>query len=431
MIFGFLFNFTMLTYAGGASSSSSSSVQSGKKAIIIVPGICGSELFSSKQQRVKGVDYEQGHRFWPPNCITPFLDGHKKLKPEDFNEVTIEAISNDIKYICCEDNGDSKVEMMTSNPILDCRENTDQRSFGIANCYKKLVKNIVKDTDCDYNVVFYSYDWRRGNKSTAMELERLVNDQDYESVVLVGHSMGCLVCASYLTNEANKAKVEKSIFLGAPFLGSPKAFSVIDEGKFVDGFLGEILGPFIRPVIKDITRDCKALYELLPPRQYFDIMRQGYLKSSDEQGNITEINNYEETVDKICYEIGGRYTKEFLQLAQQFYDTLFNDNQFVLCDENLKVYNILGTKQNTPGEIVIGGKEGNKEIKKEGDGMVTIESALVGDALDNKTCYYLKRVSHMGLMSNRVCLKLIGDILNDRDSARRLNGCIATDRISK
>lgn len=415
IIIGVLFNFTMLIYA--ESVNNNSSPQLGKKAIIIVPGIGGSELFSAKNQRINGVNYEQGYRFWPPDCITPFLDGKQKLSTEDFNNVKIDTIANNIKLICCKSTGESKIGMMPSNPILDCRNNTEKRNFGIVNCYKKLVKTIVKCTDPnEYDVVFFSYDWRQGNTSSAVELERLINEQNYKNVILVGHSMGCLVCSSYLTNKENKAKVEKGIFMGAPLLGAPKAFSVIAEGKFIDGLLGELLAPIINPLLKDITRNCKSLYELLPPKQYFDIMQRGYLKLCDKQGNIKEINNYGDTVNVIRYEIGGKCVNEFLESAQRFYDTLFNDNQFVLYDENLKVYNILGINQFTPGEIVINAQSDNKELKTNGDGMVTIESALVGNTLSNKVNYYLKGVSHMGLMSNRLCMKLIRDILNNKDN---------------
>ncbi len=426
MILSILFSCTVVSYAESLDVIDSSI---GKKAIIIVPGICGSELFSSKKQRINGVDYEKGHRFWPPECITPFFDNKGVIKPQDFDNLQLESISNDLKLICCLDNGMSKIEMMPSNPVLDCRKNNEKRNFGIVNCYEKLVKSIIKNTDeNEYDIIFFSYDWRQRNEDTATELENLINEKNYKNISLVGHSMGSLVCTSYLSKEENKVKVDKTIFLGAPLLGSPKAFSVLDEGRFIDGILGSIFAPLVNPIIKDITRNCRSVYELLPPKQYFDLLKKGYLKKCDGKGNIELLDTYEDTVDFIAHKIGGVNTKEFLVAAQKFYDTLFKDGNFLLSDKDLKVYSILGINQVTPEGVVVYEKGPNKEIKCNGDGMVTVQSALVANSLIEKKNYYLRNISHMGLMSNPTSVKLVCDILNDKDNIKKVNRVIVTDK---
>lgn len=392
---------------------------SGKRAVIIIPGIGGSELFSAEDQVVDGTRYAKNHRFWPPECLMPFVD------MLDFNETSlkekfdINAAIKDLSLIACNSDGTSRVKMMPANPILDCKKNPKKRNFGVIDFYKKLVTDVCKNvTDSNCDVIFFSYDFRRSNKDTAAELERLITENNYESVDLIGHSMGCLVCSSFLANKQNQSKTDKIILIGGPLLGAPKAYSVLDEGRFVDGVPGILTSPLIAPIIKNLVRNFPSVYELLPPKQYFDVEPNGYLINGVDYSKPTEIKNYEETVEFINKRAITKNSNDFLYNAQIFYDGLFKDGCFVLEDSKLKVCNILGIHQNTPGSIVVNKKTRldpwtNKEIKKDGDGMVTIESALVGKALNEKDNYYLKNVSHMGLIFNKASLALVRSILND------------------
>lgn len=392
---------------------------SGKKAIIIIPGISGSELFSSEDQVVNGTFYSKNHRFWPPECIMPIMDMIGFTDVDVKEKIDIEAIKKDIDLIACNPDGTSKVKMMPVNPILDCKSNSDNRNFGAIDIYKKLVKSVCASVDSsEYDVVFFSYDFRRSNKDTAMELEKLIKENNYESVDLIGHSMGCLVCASYLASEQNQSKTDKIILIGGPLLGSPKAYSVLDEGRFLEGMLGLMTRPLVAPIIKNIVQNCPAVYELLPPKQYFDVEPDGYLRNGVDYSKPNKIKNYEDTVKFINNRMISKNSDNFLHNAQKFYDDLFKKGCFVLEDSKLKVYNILGIDQSTPVSIVVNKKSKldmwpNKEIKANGDGMVTIDSALAGNALNEKDNYYLKLVSHIELILNKVSVDLICNILNN------------------
>lgn len=414
MVICFIFNFSTISFTFAKDE--------GKRAIIIIPGIGASELFSAKDQEIDGTFYPKSHRFFPPECVMPFVDIDEFKGIDAIGGLNIAEIMKDINLIAYNDAGVSRVSMMPTNPVLDCKNNPENRNFGTVDCYKKLVKSLVASVDNnEYDVVFFSYDWRRSNKDTAKDLESLIVEKNYKDVTLIGHSMGTLVCSSYLSNAQNKRKIDKVILLGGPLLGAPKTYSVLDEGRFVDGALGVITSPIVAPILKNVLQNCPAAYELLPPKQYFNIEPDGYLSQSPTSTTKqqTKINSYEDTIQFINKRGISKISNDLLNKAQAFYDSLFANGNFVLEDESVKLYNILGTNQLTPGNIVVNEKAKgviwtNKELKVDGDGMVSIPSALVGTALSKKNNYYFKGVSHIGLISNKSSIELICNILSNK-----------------
>ena len=51
-----------------------------------------------------------------------------------------------------------------------------------------------------------------------------------------------------------------------------------------------------------------------------------------------------------------------------------------------------------------------------GDNLVSIKSALVGHALDNKDNYYINNVSHMSLATNKFCVYMVSNLVKDNTS---------------
>lgn len=73
----------------------------------------------------------------------------------------------------------------------------------------------------EYDVLCWQYDWRTHLDGVAQQLDKFITDNEYESVVIIGHSMGCNVTSRYLAlGEEQRAKVEKFIAFGGPFLGA-------------------------------------------------------------------------------------------------------------------------------------------------------------------------------------------------------------------
>lgn len=390
---------------------------SDKNTIIIVPGLLGSELFSSKDQTVDSTFFKKGHRFWVPECVMPFIDQDAQINLEKLSEAQLSSIIRDLSFVVCDEDGNSKVAVMKTNPILDCRNNPDTRNFGTANFYNKFVEELIKNTDEEnYDIVFFSYDWRLSCGKIAQELEKFINKNEYQHVTLISHSMGGLVCASYLSNPQNKQVVDKVISLGSPFLGSTRAFSAIDYGKFIDGFLGFLSAPILSPFIKSVAECCPAVYELLPPKQYFDYSNSGYLNRPNFNICIEpkNVKTYDATVKYILKNRSWpKCASKLLKNAQKFHDTLYKDGKFVLDDENIKLYNVIGADTKTIDKVNLTKMScvWPKEIYINGDGLVTIKSALVGNNLESKENYYVNNISHMDLALNKDSIKLVIDLI--------------------
>lgn len=399
------------------------SIEKPKKPLIIIPGICGSELFASETQRYDNFIYEKGYCFWPPQSVIPFIDEEDKATLEDISALSLKQITNDLKFIVCNEDGSSKVSIMPSNPILDCRNNPDNRNFGTADCYKKLV-NFLKQNinENEYQIIFFSYDWRQSNAKTALELEKFINQYNFDDITFLTHSMGGLVCASYLTKQENRNKVDKTICLGAPFLGSPKAFGAIDDGKFFDGIIGAVSAPVAFPLVKALSRNCQSVYELLPPSQYFDVQEIPYLSRKGSGLSSCcmaprEISTYEDSINFLTY--GRSWTKNvdmFLKNAQNFHDSLYSNGKFILNRNDIKLYNISGYNLPTISQIIVNNKQSSIDMtkfSKQGDGTVLLSSSTCGNSIKNNL--YIKNVSHMELISKLPCLKVISKILNNKE----------------
>ena len=401
-----------------AFAESGAAKASQKKTVIIVPGLLGSELFSAKNQVVDSTYFKKGYRFWVSECVSQFIDPDSRTDLSDLSDIQIKTIKRDLSLIACDKDGNSKVSVMPTNPILDCRNNPDKRNFGVANFYGELVKKIVSNIDENqYNVVFFSYDWRLSSAKVADLLGDFIDNNGYTDITFVTHSMGGNVCASYLSNAQNAKNVEKTITLGAPFLGSARALTAIDYGKFVDGFLGFMSSPILNPVIKSVAENCPSIYELLPPKQYFSYSGNGYINKPNPNICLPPINieTYDDTVKYILQKRSWpNGASNLLGRAQDFHDTLYKNGEFVLKDDNIKMYNIVGFDTNTIEQVSFlrTKKAWPSEVYKNGDGIVLVKSAVAGDALENKNNYYVRNVSHMDLAKRDFCIQMIIDFIN-------------------
>ena len=72
-----------------------------------------------------------------------------------------------------------------------------------------------------YDVVFFPYNWLGDVNESAQLLADDINSKGYDKVVLVTHSTGALVAATYIASStANQMKVEKAILLAPPLFGT-------------------------------------------------------------------------------------------------------------------------------------------------------------------------------------------------------------------
>ena len=443
-----------------------------EKAVIIVPGIVGSEIFAAKSQQFNGVQYSENHRIWPPEEIhklirrnapdtsalfeektddedivqtegvsQPIIEDENGAEIERHNApkilgLDIERVINDFKNLVCDDEGKSKLLTKPSYPF-DCRKEGNERFYGSVDVYKDLAESLVNNEKLsDYNIIFFSYDWRLSNVDIANELEKFINTNKYEDVILVAHSMGGLACTCYLSNEVNKAKVDKFIAIGTPFLGANKAINVVESGQFFDGLIGSIIAPVANGFIKDIIKNCPSAYELFPPEQIVSMKDYNILEELSYSylccgcfscfNSGPQVENIVHAYDKYTEIFTNRWNRNipnisrFLSNAQLFHNRLYKNDRSILLDD-VDLYNIVGYNINTIGtsqiiyDVADVGEDQNGELTytmmDDGDGTVTFVSSTMNNTLPHDKSYRVKDVDHLGLVSDESVIKLISNII--------------------
>jgi len=122
----------------------------------------------------------------------------------------------------------------------------------------------------------FAYDWRtdlsESAKALAAKLEALqadlrsLPDADDE-VALAGHSTGGLILRRALAEPGMQAKVSHAFFISVPFLGAPKALSVILTGQDPPG--GDRMILFVTAdSLRDMALSMPIVYHLAPSAAY-------------------------------------------------------------------------------------------------------------------------------------------------------------------
>lgn len=147
------------------------------------------------------------------------------------------------------------------------------RDYGIIPQYSSLVKDLnscgFEENSNPPTLICFAYDWRKSNvlasRALSTELENaLKQNATIDEIILIGHSMGGLICRYYLESGefiASPAfsKVSKLITLATPHMGSPLALTAI---------LGQDRKMWLRPdQVAKFAADPRypAVYELMPP----------------------------------------------------------------------------------------------------------------------------------------------------------------------
>ena len=183
---------------------------------------------------------------------------------------------------------------------MRAKEGSTQRAdstfdeYGVLNVYETLVNGLRGAFDKNhggtgaYEVIFFPYNWLGDLNESAAKLETHINQNGYSSVVLIGHSTGGLLAACYMARGNTPPKVEKAIFIATPFYGSYSALEALEFGTQVQaqnaltdiikgGFLqGSILGGLAKTVVeayyktyvRTMVRNSPTTYQLLPSDEY-------------------------------------------------------------------------------------------------------------------------------------------------------------------
>lgn len=213
-------------------------------AVIVVPGIMGSEL------------KEGDKTVWGVKSLRWYFD---VWKSNQFKSLALTQRERDGEY------GRITATDLLSGPAFLPR-------FGLTNPYYNLVKRLQGDSVHPDAVTTFPYDWRlpvayngallarrieqhvqRWNQHPAAREYRAEYPQAAANVVVVAHSMGGLVAQ----HAAERVEVDRIIALGTPWHGS-----ILSLNAMSAGVLNKL--PFSESAVRNLTVALPSMYDLLP-----------------------------------------------------------------------------------------------------------------------------------------------------------------------
>ena len=402
----------------------------GKKPIIFIPGIAGSELFNIDPSLVT-----------PEERATGMISGDK--------EKSAKRIWVPIGYDASKANNDLN---LNSNPDLFGLQQGDlrkvpvfQRHTGPVAMYASLFGQLMSNFP-DRPVYLFSYDWRKSNVETAEKLDAFINkitDGGKVKVDIIAHSMGGIVSAHYLKN--HDEKVDKYLSFGAPYEGAPSAFSTLSSRSLVGGFLDVIIEKLVG-IKPDIATSFTSMVELLPTQRMIEKYPYQFVSTSNLNSFNNILNNSYRNYDEILKaadKANVAYSADLatVDMAMSNVSEYDRYNQFI---DNSALYRINGERNgevflmhrpnsmffvgNNHPTVVSGYFPGNQDIlykvnpisTPEGDGMVPLYSATMGMTFEEMTSDVrakFKEVNgdHLGMLLDLGNLRAMCDFLSGRE----------------
>lgn len=359
------------------------------KAIVVVPGIMGSNLVKTATNEVVWGDWMG-------------------------NSMDIIKLHDAFQSLECDDRGRTLYTLEA------------QKDYGYGDVYKDIITTLENDSVIrdEYDIIFFPYDWRKGINKIAEELNKFIDG--YDDVIFVAHSMGGLVTERYLAYYGDD-KVSKQITAGTPFWGTPVMLSVLDQGNlgYIITDLDWTAQVFTSLELPSILKNLGSCYDLLPNKEYVD-----------ESPWLYEYRRvFENWYDVFWYNGGYFYYTfdEFDKLISNDYNGYLweygkmDHYQIDISQNNtsdLKRVALVGAGYNTISEIEVAYFEGkNMYVPRYsiGDGVVTITSSTMNfnhDMLDMRIFY---DANHMGLIQNENCIK---EIVNEIKADMKINSRI-------
>ena len=259
----------------------------------------------------------------------------------------------------------------------------------------------------------FPYDWRLGVKNAAAALAGTVAAARAASpdgkISIIGYSMGGLIAKEYLAGLADTSFIDKLILAGAPQLGSPAAFKVLNYGDNL-GFQIPVLNIDIlnHNEVKKIAQNMPSIYDLLPSRAYVQDAG-GYVQ--DFRNGGSSVLDYDGTSRLMLADPSGSRNGGLLAEADALHGGI--DNEPVNAPD---IYNIVGCSEPTISEYHIY-DDGFLDISRDaGDGTVPLVSAM--DRANGAKNYFisgsLTGITHTSLVSDFRTDALITAILDGK-----------------
>lgn len=152
--------------------------------------------------------------------------------------------------------------------------------YGANSTYKTLVDRLRAEFVDEYDVRFFPYNWLEDLNDSVKKLERDIRKNHYDSVIFVTHSTGGLLASAFIAkSNANKLLVSKAIMIAAPLFGTYASLLPIERGDSRKFDFNEILSNIdwfshgldaITPKswVRGWAKNSPTTYQLLPSSEY-------------------------------------------------------------------------------------------------------------------------------------------------------------------
>lgn len=404
-----------------------------KEAIIILPGITGSELVAAEDWGAGVSSVKEGDILWLPKPVSELFGTYRDLRKqgvqaffqEDYSDTDTTILPSSAHVFPGLALAPALPDLQESldRLVLDssgrapfkirARQVEPQDSYvGTFGSTTKLYHTCMEKYGDTHDVVFFGYDWRKSVSETAAQLKMFIDLREYEKMTFVCHSMGGIVASYYLAeNESDIEKVERVITMGTPFGGSPKALLTLEEGKFLD-----IRIALLDALMKELSRNYPSVYELLPYNQLIENAGTYVTKISSD--NVCERLDTAETEQYITNK-GSKLNQKMYRDALDVQNKIYQSGEHILNDERIDAYIIAGYGVETLMTIETDGKTITGTWKNTlGDGTVPLTSALrTNGQYFNKTLYFAKKVKHSELPEDNDVIDLVCQIIERGQSA--------------
>jgi pimeloyl-ACP methyl ester carboxylesterase len=271
--------------------------------------------------------------------------------------------------------------------------------FGPFNAYRGIYEGINNEFGDKIEVAMFQYDWRQDNRISGQRLEEFINQNGWDEVILVAHSMGNIVTSSYLARgEENRAKVRGYMALAGPFLGATTALTVLeDPGIYINGvvdminntpMLKNLLGNKVDTIINDqilpLIYNMASTAQLLPTIEYARALKE-YYGEAFLTVDGREITTNEELV---AYYLSRPWAKKtngnlraFMADLGEFMDSFYVEEGGARkhVSELVNTWYFAGTGKTTDLGAAIKNNRLDKVVQgPKGDGTVPLYSATLG-----------------------------------------------------
>ncbi len=382
-------------------------------AVIIVPGILGTELVAGWSNS----SYEEGTKLWSTDLIDDYNSGNLSQ-----SELIDRIIS-----LRCDNDGHTQDHIIPYN-----------NTYGAGNVYQSLYNSLCNEYQDEYSIRFFAYDWRLSNSDSANSLDQFINYYSYDNVILVCHSMGGLVASKYLSlGSAQRDKVKTVITLGSPLLGTPVVpYLWGSEDVNVTGMLDNMGIPGWATTLIDLVAllydpldylmgNFSSMYEMFPSEKYFDSSFAGknYLITSIAGISHNTITTYADTRQRLNSYL-NHFNTNLADAAELFHNSLYINGNHVTSLVN--TYYIAGYGHETVDMVKFNMWDWYVDsTTDEGDELVAVWSATLGDKYSSRT-FYAENVNHTNLVYNYYVQNFVIQLIGGNTSIPS-SGIIKTD----